>query len=286
VIAGKRITIALALALTSVAVALPGTSGANVTIGSADPLSPSVEGVVGCGTPPCSWSQAALPGRLLSAPVNGRVVRWSVQWANTPDTVALQVLRTSAGGAIFLAATAPEPISTPTHSFAASLPISIGDRIAVQDLGATVSSPRGRTVPGAVIDTWVNSPPPNVPTPPDVSNNPPDTELLLNAEIEPSNDATLSRPRLNKKKGNARLTVTLPNAGSLTIGGRPVRPQTLTATQPGPIELVLAPTKKAKKGLKRKGKAKGKTRFTFTPEFGTAATKTLPLTLKRKPPRR
>jgi hypothetical protein len=287
---GKRVASAVGVAFVFLGLSTATPAAATVTIGSADPLGPTLippnGGLVGCSTPPCAWSQATLPGRPVSSPVNGVIVRWRVQWGVTPDTIALRVLRPAAGGSLFVASTAPEPISTQKQTLTASVPISIGDRIAVEELGMTNTSPRGIPATGGVIDTWLDSPPNGGSAPPSVSGNPPDTELLLNADIEPSNDATLSRPRLNKKKGTARVTVTLPNAGALAISGGPVRPQTLSATQPGPVELALTPTKKAKKRLKRKGKSKGRVAFTFTPDFGAPSTEPLPLTLKRKLPRK
>jgi hypothetical protein len=257
-----------------------------VTIGSADPLGhtePPASGLVSCTGPPCAWSQAALPGRPVSSPVNGVIVRWRVHWGITPDTIALRVVRPETGGSFFVDSTAPVPISTPKQTLTTSLGINLGDRIAVEKLGtANTTTPRGIEVPGGVIDTWLDPPSNGGFEPPSVSGNPENTELLLNADIEPLNDVTLFKPRQNKKKGTSRVTVRLPNAGTLAIGGGPVRPQTLTATQPGPVELVLAPTKKAKKRLKQKGKASGSVAFTFTPDFGAPSTEPLSLTLKRK----
>jgi hypothetical protein len=256
-------------------------AGATVTIGSADPFGPAPTGLVSCTTPPCSFSQAALPGRPVTSPVHGVVIRWSVRWGATPDTAALRVLDPFGGEALFVSSTGPETIVADKQSFAASLPIDRGDRIAVDDLAAGLGGPRGNAtnVPGAVIDTWLDSPANGGFAAPSVSNNPPDTELLLNAEIEPSNDIRFDAFTKNRRKGTAMAFLSLPNPGTLAVSSRLVV-QKRAGRRFG--ELLLAPTKKTRKRLNRTGKAVGAATFIFTPIFGTANAETARVVLRLK----
>jgi hypothetical protein len=281
---GSLIAIVLAFVVAALA-ASP--ASATVTIGSADPFGPAPGGLVACTTDPCSHSQAVLPGRPVTSPVNGVVVRWSVRWGATPDTAALRVLDPQGDGAIFVSSSPPASILTDKESFAASLPIGVGDQIAVEDLGpGSPGGPRGTPNPGAVIDSWLDSPANGGFAEPTVSNNPPDTELLLNAEIEPSNDTRVDSITRNRKKGTAVAQVTVPNPGTLVVSSNLVAPKTLQAPGPGSgvLQVPLQPRKKARKRLKRKGKAVGSARFTYTPTFGTpkASVVQIPLRLKRK----
>jgi hypothetical protein len=267
------------------AAAIASPASAKITIGSADPFGPSpTSGLVSCATPPCSYSQAALPGRPVISPVNGVIQRWSVRWGTTPDTAVLRVMDPFGGEVLFTASSPPVNIVADKQSFPASIQIGFGDRIAVDDLNpGSGGSPQGTVdpVPGAVIDTWLDSPPDGDFASPTVSNNPPDTELLLNAEIEPFNDIRLDSIMKQRKKGTAIAYVTVRNRGTLEVSSKFVKPMTL---QGGLLRVLLKPTKKTRKKLKRTGKALGPATFTFTPIFGTpnAQVFQIPLRLKRK----
>lgn len=104
----------------------------------------------------------------------------------------------------------------------------------------------------------------------------------------PSNVIVLGKPALNKKKGTAKLPVTVPGAGTLTIADvkktkKRVKAKTLTATAAGTLSLPVKPTKSARETLKEKGKLKLKVAVTFTPTGGFAAAVTRKLTLKLAP---
>lgn len=104
----------------------------------------------------------------------------------------------------------------------------------------------------------------------------------------PSNVVALGKPTLNKKKGTAKLPVTVPGPGTLTIADvkktkKRVKAKTLTATAAGTLNLPVKPTKFARKTLKAKGKVKLKVAVTFTPTGGFAAAVTRKLTLKLAP---
>jgi len=104
----------------------------------------------------------------------------------------------------------------------------------------------------------------------------------------PSSAFTQGKPVFNKKKGTAKLPVTVPGAGTLTIADvkatkKRVKTKTLQLTAGGTVNLPVKPTKSARKTLKAKGKLKVKVSVTFTPTGGTAAAQTRKLTLKLAP---
>ncbi len=114
------------------------------------------------------------------------------------------------------------------------------------------------------------------------------TDNVAIASTPPSNAFTFGKPALDKKKGTAKLPVTVPGAGTLTIADvkktkKRIKAKTLQATAAGTVNLPVAPTKSARKTLKAKGKLKLKVAVTFTPTGGLAATQTRKLTLKLAP---
>jgi hypothetical protein len=104
----------------------------------------------------------------------------------------------------------------------------------------------------------------------------------------PSNAVLLGKPTFKKNKGTARLPVTVPGPGTLTIADmkktkQRIKAKTLTATAAGTLNLPVKPTKSARTTLKNKGKLKLKVAVTFTPTGGFAAAVTRKMTLKLAP---
>ena len=98
----------------------------------------------------------------------------------------------------------------------------------------------------------------------------------------PSNDFTLGKPKLNKRKGTATIAATVPGPGNLLLSGKGLRKRTKTAKGAGRVKLTVKGTSKTVKKLKRKGKARVKAKVTYTPTDGTANTESKKLTLKLK----
>jgi hypothetical protein len=97
------------------------------------------------------------------------------------------------------------------------------------------------------------------------------------------NAISFGKVKLNKKKGTAKLPVTVPRAGKLKLKkSSKVKGASTTATGAGTVNLMVKPLGKAKKDLKKRGKAKVKASVTFTAEVGEPATKSKKLTLKKK----
>jgi hypothetical protein len=104
----------------------------------------------------------------------------------------------------------------------------------------------------------------------------------------PPNLFSLGKPALNRKNGTAKLPITVPGAGTLTIADvkktkTRVKAKAVAATAAGTLNLPVKPTKFARKTLKAKGKLKLQVAVTFTPTGGFAAAVTRKLTLKLAP---
>ena len=94
----------------------------------------------------------------------------------------------------------------------------------------------------------------------------------------PNNVITVGKPKLNKDKGTAKLSVTVPGAGVLTLQGKGVKSQRasgtlLHAAKPvfgaGTVKLKIKAKGKTLKKLKANGKVKVKVTITYTPTGGT-----------------
>ncbi len=110
-------------------------------------------------------------------------------------------------------------------------------------------------------------------------------------ELQPSNAFTFGKVKKNKKKGTATLVVKLPqpSAGTLTLKGKGLKPQTIQIAGQAEVKLKIAAKSKAiKKALRKKGKRKVKADVTYTPTGNTAATqsKTTKLVKKKKKKRK
>ena len=82
--------------------------------------------------------------------------------------------------------------------------------------------------------------------------------VAVQAIVEPTSTVTFGTVTLNKKKGTARLTMSVPNAGQLIYSG------------------------KKRKKLNSKGKVGASFQVTFTPNQGSAGTATESFKLRKK----
>jgi hypothetical protein len=91
----------------------------------------------------------------------------------------------------------------------------------------------------------------------------------------PPNDFTFGKVKKNKKKGTAKLTVTVPfpGAGDLELAkSKKLKGDAKRAAAEGRVKLKVRPKGKTKKKLADKGKAKVTAVVTFTPDGGTPNT--------------
>jgi hypothetical protein len=99
----------------------------------------------------------------------------------------------------------------------------------------------------------------------------------------PSNEFSLGKVKLNRKKGTATLTVSVPGPGKLVLGGRGVKGATKPAAAAGKATLAIKAIGKALKKLNSTGATSLGANVTFTPTGGSPRTKTKSLTLKKQP---
>jgi hypothetical protein len=102
----------------------------------------------------------------------------------------------------------------------------------------------------------------------------------------PPNAFSFGKVKLNKKKGTAKLPVTVPGPGTLTLAGKGLKPihkakvegKAVTA---GTTKLKVRAKGKAAKKLKKRGKLKVKAKVTFKPTGGLSKTQSKKIKLVR-----
>jgi DNA-binding beta-propeller fold protein YncE len=98
-------------------------------------------------------------------------------------------------------------------------------------------------------------PPPQPPPPP--------------AGAPPSNEFSFGKLKRNKKKGTAKLTVTVPGPGGLELAkNSKVKGAEKRADAAGDVKLSVKPKRKAKQKLAEDGRAKVRAEVTYTPDGG------------------
>jgi hypothetical protein len=240
------------------------------------------------------------PARLVTtSPVAGTVVGGNVKQNTTITpgwgTASLRVVHPVAGGQYqVLSAGPPNVIPTGIGDFpvAAHLPIAKGDLVAIQATGSLNRAiTAGSTYLWDITSLWPPGGPPRTLNPGFT-----DSEILYNAQIDPTNTFTLGTPTI-LKKGKATVVVTVPNPGAVSAGAsndsgfaanakKKKKPGPLllrasaAAPDAGPLTLTLSASKAGKKLLKQKGKLKVTARIVYTPTGGSAGSQTIQLKLK------
>jgi subtilisin len=122
-------------------------------------------------------------------------------------------------------------------------------------------------------DEGASPPPP----PPDADTPPPD------ADTTSSNDFTFGKVRRNKRRGTARLIVKVPGPGNVKLArNRQVRKAAAKSEAAGRVRLRVRPTRKAKRVLNERGRAKVRAKVTYTPKGGKPRTKVKRLRLIKR----
>lgn len=280
---------ALILALTAIAL-VPAAATADVTIG--PPLDPPLAFGAAC-SPACTVFQSSHPSATLAAPVGGAVLRWRVKKGVGADwgEVRLRVLRPD-GLDAWRAVHSSDPVTLPgpagVHEFATNLPISAGDRVAV----SATNQYQGWIASGASLGVWSGlwaggdlldgqTRPPHYTAENSV--------VGLQADIgAPPNEFTLGKPKLNRKRGTAKLPVVVPGPGRVTLQRtKQLKPASAQASSSGAVRLTLRPRGKAKRRLAstpRGGRraVKVRARVRFAPIAGTPRTKAKRVRLVRR----
>lgn len=260
------------------------TAQASVTVGS--PLTGPYFSTVTCGNAAgCTWANTALaePGANVTSPISGVVVRWRIA-GNYGGTFKLRILRPASGGQYTGAGTSDPHTATGTTtlSFTANLPVQAGDLIGIDyGNGHHLSD---ASVTGSAFAVWA-------PALADGSKGAPTSfasnfELLFNADVEPSSTFTVGKPKLNKKKGTARLPVTVPNPGAVNFTGKGVAKGTISVSAPGTVNVPIRAIGKPKtRKLNRDGEVKVTPIITFVPTgggFGNGLAQKPKMILKKK----
>jgi hypothetical protein len=88
--------------------------------------------------------------------------------------------------------------------------------------------------------------------------------------------------RRNRKKGTATLPVTVPVGGTLTAGGKGVKPFGATVAESGTVDLPVRPRGAKKRALKARGKAKVSETVSFTTVCGASGQSVSKIKLRKR----
>jgi hypothetical protein len=97
-----------------------------------------------------------------------------------------------------------------------------------------------------------------------------------------SDKMTIGKPKLNKKKGTATLSVTVLGPGKFVLSGQTVAKVSKTAAKAGTVKLTVEAKGKLKKKLAGGGSGKAALQVVFTPTGGKAGTSKTKLKLVKK----
>lgn len=106
--------------------------------------------------------------------------------------------------------------------------------------------------------------------------------LAVDGLSTPAGDLTVGKLTRNKRRGTAKLTVSVNGPGEVALAGDGLKPATAQAAGPGDVGLAVKATGSKRKKLKRKGKVKLAAELTFTPARGAADSESAKLKLVRK----
>jgi DNA-binding beta-propeller fold protein YncE len=241
-----------------------GAKQASLSIPSDDlPISPATVALSGTGTEPDeSVSPSAL--RFGGLPIGENSTTRTVTVANGADaTAALQV------GSIALAGPDPDQFDV-VFDNCSNRAVEPGERC---QLGLRFAPTAGGSASASV----------RIPSNGSAS---PVSVSLGGTGTPPSNVFTLGNAKKNKKKGTAKLTVEVPGEGVLDLAGKNVKPATDETIDAGGVILPVKSTGRAKRKLKKKGKARVTLEVTFTPTGGAASTQDDRLKLVKRKRRR
>ena len=241
--------------------------------------------VLGTGTPAplfcfptCTLRQASLAPEDgastagLTSPANGVVTSIGVSVvASNQDgnlTIRLRVLRGQTGVATSDPVTLVDADGIQT--FATELPIAAGDGIGIDTLpvtpGGGIGIARGTAAGNSVVELF--SPPLLDGGPQQSPQASPGGVLDMNAVVEPTNAFAFGKVARSRSKGTATVSVTVPNAGALVVGGKGVKRASRSVTAPGAVKLKVAAKGKKLRTLNETGKVKVTAKVTFTPTGG------------------
>jgi hypothetical protein len=266
----------------AVALLLPSSAAATVTIGSnlehttfaSTSCFPNCTTVLGDLAP-----DAQASGGVVS-PVNGTVTTWRLGVGNKSGPTAFRVVRRLADGTFTGGGTSASvtPTLETDNVFSTNLPIQRGDLIgldccAVPGVTYFSGDHTGQRIffePGFLGDGAAGAMPSGTDT----------FEMLLNADIEPT--ATLGSVNAKPRKGGRiKVTMVVPNPGTLLATGKGLHSTATHIAVAGPLTLLVRPHFRTMAKLVDGKAVKAKLKLTFTPDGGNAAVQTAKVKLKR-----
>jgi hypothetical protein len=262
-------------------------AGASVTVGQ----------VAGSGIGPCTLDADRVQPEVSSSsyvvPGTGGIIAWTVtSWSTNADAVGEMTMKVfrhvSDLEYTVVGHDGPRALSAGSvNTFPASVSAKPGDIIGLnaQDgVGCIFGSPGESYLafPGDLADGQSGTFTTGSPVAPD-------NRLNIRAVLDPTNTFTVGAVTRNKKKGSARVAVTVPNPGTVTLSGGGSKAQQASGpaavksvSSAGTVRLSVKAKGKKRKKLNSTGKVKVRPTLSFTPTGGTAAIRTVKLKLKKK----
>ena len=262
------------------------TATATTTIGQ---LASSGSSPQNCGPSSGGYVQSTVTsGRSYAVPANGvRITSWSTAaLATAGQELSLLVLR-PLGGTSYLTVTHDGPhLLTPSavNTFQANFTVKPGDVLGLNpDLSTNFPTGCGFVVAGETGEAGSFPDPPPADGDSGTFTPNPGNRLNVTAEVEVSNAFSFGATTRKKKKGTATITTNAAGPGTFSLAGKGLKGQQATlGNTVGTVSLPVVATGKAKRKLKRQGKAKVNASVTFTPEGGSANTQSESVKLIKK----
>jgi hypothetical protein len=269
------IVVALALAVSA------STAGASVTIGqTGTPTTTCVPNTDRLQPTVTSGNSYVVPATVAT----GTIVSWSTEaLAGAGQRLALKVYR-SLGGPTYqvVGQAGPHDLTGGVlNTFQASVPVRAGDILGTSVEPAPIANP-GCNFPVTGENYLTRTGNLAVGASGDFVAGTPNRRQNISAVVNPANSFTLSKAKLNKKKGIAIIKATVPNPGGLTLSGKGLKAVTKTAGSPGTVKLKIRAKGKKKKELNSTGKVKVKAKVSYTPTGGDLSTQSKKLKLKKR----
>ena len=274
------------VAAIAIAIGASPASGA-VTIGQTSADSEICEGLLEVLQP------TVTAGNSYVVPAVGTITSWSHRAGPSADDqpTRMKVFRKVAEPSTYevVAQDGPRMVKPGVvNTFASSIPVSPGDVLGMTTLGMSAGNPTSCRF-NATGETSLSRFGEDLPTGiAGAFSSLPDLRVNISAVVEPANAFTLGDVSRNKKKGNAKLTVSVPNPGSLALSGKGVKPVAAgalaakTVPAAGEATLKIRATGKKKRKLKKRGKVKVRPQATYTPIGGDPSAQSLKIKLKKR----
>jgi hypothetical protein len=220
-------------------------------------------------------------GNPYVVPGAGTISSWTVEGAGDRGTLSIKIFRKIADPARFqvVGHAGPQtrtPGGTAANTFPANIRVRPGDLLGLHTETATpcvFKDPDGlpALLSGDLADGEAAAFTPEA-----------EFDLDVQAVFVPDNAFSLGAVARNKRSGTGTLTVSVPNAGELSLSGKGIRPVVARSIPaPGKAKLLIRAKGKTVRQLGKTGKAKVTPRVTYTPTGGDPSTQSMALTLKR-----